>query len=352
MNEIVVPDWSPNSPSWSEETLALLLQDTPNEIPKQTVENIIENSNNFPIKFPTDTGRCKTLQKHLDKDILEQNINSAYPIIHENVLQLCCKFILFKITHGSEVEKHFYKNMGVIEFIDRLLTKRSVMFANAFDRYILLNGISGYLKWETIGTDKEKPPLILQDCLSYDEIKLSVFLSVSSYSYFVNIGDRANVGIYEEDRSKVEDEGVVVGLVGPRLVKYKVMEYQEILIQEKQNTEGNGYGSFAADTIHQLFAEFYEEDCLTYKEALEHRNSLSFNNGRYTWLDTKELFDNHYYYKRLTFLFDMLLMEANFRARLKSTHAYIHVVGLGLGMWKISPHQDSAYMDAFAKRLE
>lgn len=352
LKEVIVPDWSPSAPSWSTETFDLVTQDDINQLPKQTVENITGNSKKFSFKFPVDTGKCETLQSYVNNDILEKNINSVYPIVHENVLELYCKFILFKRSYGSETEKRFYKNITLKGFIDRLLRKRAVKFVNSFDHYILLNGANGALNWETIGTDQETFPLVLQDCLSYDEIKLSVFLSVSSYTYFINIGNRTNIAKYENDRSKVEEEGIIIGLIGPRLAKLNVMEYQEILISDKQNTEENGYGLTASNTLHKLFADFYEEQCLTYKEALQHNKSLSFNDRRYNVLDSKELFDNYYYYKRLTFSFDTLLMEANYRAKLKGTTAYVHVVGIGLGVWKVSLHQDKAYMETFAKRIK
>nr|XP_023019712.1 uncharacterized protein LOC111508445 [Leptinotarsa decemlineata] len=202
---------------------------------------------------------------------------------------------------------------------------------------------------EIISVDlKEFSPLIMKKCLTYDEMKLSVFLSVSSYTYFVNLGERANFGKHLENREDIAREGIIIGLIGPRLKKRNVMEYQEIVFSEAQNTNVNGYGTKINASVHKLFSEFYEETCMDYEEALELKNS---DNERYRNLMNDLLFDNHYYYKRLTISIDTSLVEANYRAKSADKTAYIHVVGLGLGVWKISSHQEEVYMETFAKRI-
>lgn len=143
----------------------------------------------------------------------------------------------------------------------------------------------------------------------------------------------------------VSDEGIIIGLIGPRLVKYNVMEYQDIVISEKQNTSAHGYGS-KQHSIPSLFAEFYDDNFLKYKEAIKLKDTK-----RFTKLFDK-IFDNHIYCKRLTISFDTLLMEANYRAKMAKKSAYLHVVGLGLGVWKMSAHQENFYMDTFADRIE
>uniref|UniRef100_V5GUD9 Uncharacterized protein n=1 Tax=Anoplophora glabripennis TaxID=217634 RepID=V5GUD9_ANOGL len=330
---MALPDWSPKSPEWSKDEKKLVLEDIISEPTKQSLKDIISNSDEFPIKFPIDTGRCKTLTSYLTESTLERNINSVYPLIHENALELYCKFILYKRHHGSAVEKSLYKKMTLMEFINRLLKKRAVMFMGKDDKYLLLSGEKGSKGWENIGTDKEQPPLLLQNCISYDEIKLAVFLSVSSYTYFVNIGDRKNMAKYATDRKDIEDEGIIVGMIGPRLKKVNVMEFQEMVVNERQNTTKNGYDTKISSSVHKLFSNFYEEPCRDYSEVLNYKKTLPKNEERYVELKTKSIFDNHLYYKRLAISIDTLLMEANYRAAEKETSAYIYVVGLGLGVW-------------------
>ncbi|CAG9813024.1 unnamed protein product [Phaedon cochleariae] len=349
---MAVPNWSPKPPNWSNDSFNLLIKSKIENVPPQTLEEIITNSAEFQIDFPVDTGRCMVLRNNVQRNILERNINSVYPLIHENALELCCKFLVFKTKHGTSKEKNLYKDMTLLDFIERLLRKRAVMFVGIDDLFLLLNRERGIKNWETIGTEEEAPPLVIEHCLSYDEIKLSVFLSVSSYTYFVNIGDRNNMAKFATNRENIMDEGIIIGMIGPRLKKSGVMEYQEIVISPNQNTEQNGYGRTVQQSTHKLFAEFYEEHCLNYQETLDFRNTLPSNDERYTELKGDLIFDNHYYYKRLTISIDTLLIEANHRAKSAGKTAYVHVVGLGLGVWKISRHQEKIYMDTFAERIQ
>ncbi|KAJ8970411.1 hypothetical protein NQ317_006184 [Molorchus minor] len=332
-----LPDWSPAPPKWSSETYNLLTQNDGKKMQRQTINDIMQNSEKFPVKFPIDTGKCKVLKNYVNETILEKYINSVYPLVHESVLELYCNFLLFKRQNGSAIEKKLYENMSLLQFVSRLLKNRAVMFMDIHDDYILLDGSVGSGGWETIGTPDEKPPLILQNCLSYDEIKLSAFLYISSYTYFLNVGDRRNMGIYNADRSSIEPEGIIIGMIGTRLEKPNVMEYQEIVVDDEQNTEDNGYGT--------------AEPCRNFTEVQAYKKTLSDRNSRYVDLPQTVIFDNYLYYKRLTLSIDTLLLEANYRAKSKDTFAYIHVVGLGLGVWKISTHQYKVYMDAFAKRI-
>ncbi|XP_019867674.2 uncharacterized protein LOC109596548 [Aethina tumida] len=349
----MVPNWSFKPPIWTGNTYALLVSDDVNKIPDTKLTDFIEKSDDFPLDFPVQTGRCKTLKQYVQDDVLETNINSAYPIIHENALYLYAKYILYKKYEGNDIEKAVFANMTLKEFINRLLQKRAVKFMGRFDSFKLLNGAKGTRRWETIGTAQQKKPLLLEDYISYEEIKLSVFLSVSSYTYFVNVGDRKNMAKYATDRNNIADTGVIVGLIGTRLKKENVMEYQEMVIDKNQNTKENGYG-VSEPNIHNLFAEFYEEKCMDYEEAVQELKSLPKDNNRYVVIDKKtdKIFDNYIYYKRMSLTVDTLLIEANHRAHEAKTTAFIHVVGLGLGVWRISSHQDKVYMDIFAERLK
>ncbi|KAJ3648221.1 hypothetical protein Zmor_020041 [Zophobas morio] len=347
-----LPNWSPQPPEWSTEERSLLPQDVITQPHDITLPTLLLKSDSFPYPFPIDSGRCKTLKTSVDPKTLERNINSAYPILHENVLHLYARFILHKRQHGSPIEKELYSDMDVLKFVDRLLTKRAVTFMGRRDLWILLNNKRGSQNWETIGTVNQKPPLVLKDCLSYEEIKLSVFLSVSSYTYFVNIGDRKNFAVFKEEREGIEDEGVIVGLIGARMVKDEVMEYQEVVITKRQNTKNNGYGKGNAPNIHSLFASFYEEECLEYEEVIEKQRTLPMNLQRYTSLKNGELLDNHVYYKRLIFSMDTFFVEANQRALERNTSAYVHVVGIGLGVWQKSPCQNKLFMDTCGQRIQ
>ena len=72
--------------------------------------------------------------------------------------------------------------MDLTGFANRLLTKRPKTFFQKYDKYLLRNGVQGNGGFEKIGTSHEVEPLYLKDYLSYDEIKVSALLSVSSES--------------------------------------------------------------------------------------------------------------------------------------------------------------------------
>ncbi|XP_064211807.1 uncharacterized protein LOC663704 [Tribolium castaneum] len=239
--------------------------------------------------------------------------------------------------------------MSLLQFIDRLLSKRAVVFMGPVDQYLLLNKTSGSGRWETIGTSSETPPLVLENCLSYDEIKLSALLSVSSFSYFINNGDRNNMGYFEANRSRVEENGVIIGVIGPRLDKSTVMEYREVVICKEQNTSCYGYGPSEEPTLQQEFLKFYGSVNGTYDKVLE---QIGSHPEQYLELGRGKYFDRLMYEKRLALSIDTLLIEANYRAKQKNKMAYVHVVGLGLGVWKITHQQNKIFMDTFAQRLE
>jgi len=56
---------------------------------------------------------------------------------------------------------------------------------------------------------------------------------------FINDGSRSNIGHRREEH---EEQGVFVGLVGARFERQGKMEWQHIMITERQNTLENGYG--------------------------------------------------------------------------------------------------------------
>ena len=60
-----------------------------------------------------------------DKDLetFKRFANESYPILHEDVLYLCQDFLDFKKQNGSSREKEFYKNVNILQLVDRLIRK-------------------------------------------------------------------------------------------------------------------------------------------------------------------------------------------------------------------------------------
>ncbi|XP_046802809.1 uncharacterized protein LOC111675899 [Lucilia cuprina] len=323
---------------------------------KQTdILQFLKKSEEFPVKFPVDSCRVKS-QKIERLPFIIRQIESAYPVVHEKVVYLIIDFLEHKLKYGSSKEKLLYANMSITDFVHRLLSKRCVTFVDAIDEYLLITGETGqgddYLK---IGTEEEEDPLVLNKVLSYDEVKISALLSITSHSEFINEGQRENAGRPETDLNKIEREGVVVGLVGARFAREERMEYEDIQITQLQNIEENGYGSRTikksynqekARDYRRVWNKFYEEQDHLYEE-------VSIDNKRFgKCFEYEAIFDNLVMKKRFSIAFDLLLLEANARALRAHKQAYIHVVGIGLGVWLAAPQQEKIFMECFQQRLK
>lgn len=89
--------------------------------------------------------------------------------------------------------------MSLVEFFDRLATKRAVVFFKANDDYVLRNGEGGLGGWDLVGTDREGNQLSdpkLANNMSYDELLISAMGGISSVTHFINEGSRRNLGRY------------------------------------------------------------------------------------------------------------------------------------------------------------
>ncbi|XP_045506819.1 uncharacterized protein LOC123702995 isoform X1 [Colias croceus] len=366
------PDWC--YPSMGKEMNDLLKQCIDLPAPKliDDVTEIIERSKKFPISFPVETVRLETLIERKPLERLKRNIISTYPIIHERVLLLMTHFLIYKREFGSSIEKALYNNMTVPEFIDRLLKKRAVAFLSKKDTYKLLSGESGNDGWEQIGTLQQKPPLELDTCLSYDEIKLSAMVYISGYTECINDGNRCNNGVVNEDN--VQEEAVIIGLIGPRFERPERMEYEDILITEQQNVLENGYGEEVTPTTclnvlkttyvrnnqsakhmwRQIWSEFYQAHSYTYQELTAYVNITEKPDEKKfleRYVKTQRgVFDNELYYKRISVIAECALLDAEYRGK-DGGNVFLNVVGCGLGVWKMSPHQTDVYVLTFLERI-
>ncbi|XP_069683121.1 uncharacterized protein [Periplaneta americana] len=320
---------------------------------KTVLQDLRKNSIRFPVTFPVVSMLCDTLlrtRRDVTSEELEHHINSTYPVLHETALHLYINFLEHKNAFGTSVEKLLYADIKVTDLVQRLLEKRAVAFYGRSDTYLLLSQEGGSGHWECIGTSNEKPPLTLENCLSYDEIKLSAFLSVSSHSFFINDGNRDNCGVPTLNLNKFQNQGIIIGLIGARLESPGLMEWQELVVSDKQNTQVNGYGPFEDTKLHhwrKVWADFYgvSPHLPLYDVSLE-------SSDRYTKLNNGLLFDSTIYKKRVAATAETLLLEAEHRAVMCGTNAYINVVGFGLGVWRVTFHQERLFLDAFAECLK
>ena len=135
--------------------------------------------------------------------------------------------------------------------------------------------------------------------------------------------------------------------------------------------------SVPKDSVLQLFAQFYGmERVATFKEVQKAFDSEEQGTGAFTALKrtfqrnqsqvkvddylpvltTRPITEQSYlhlpaYTQRIRLVADMLLAEANVRAQSEGKQAFVHVVGLGLGVWQVSPKQKPVFASIFLDAL-
>ncbi|HEV8051461.1 MAG TPA: DUF4804 domain-containing protein [Parachlamydiaceae bacterium] len=323
-----------------------------------TFEQLVDKSDQFDrhSPFPTHDNRIFALTNGCpikQQEVLEHARNTR-PIIHEKTMQLVSDFINLKKQHGTDIEKQQYQDMSEKSFIDRLLTKRPLMFMTESDSFLLADGKSGAAGFESIGTPQEQTPLVLANYLSYDEMAIAALLGVSVPTHFINNGNRYNLG-EKDPTGAYEEKGVYTALVGARFEKPGLMEWQHMIITAHQNTEFNGYGEklekqnlSQQNPQQQLLAiweKFYGHRFPTNEEATADQtgNYIPIGNGAYL--------NKAVYKERMRMSIETFLIDANQRGMEQGKKAYVHAVGLGLGVWQISPAQAKLMIEVYAETL-
>ncbi len=309
---------------------------------QETFESIHEKTKQFNdqiCKFPTKNNLPEAIaggSLGKQKTIAIQ-ANTTRPIIHRETLTLMQGYLERKRTIGNDREKTFYAQMTVYQFIDRLLTKRPIVFMGANDYFLLKKEhrsksidkdevIKEHDNFEAIGTKKELDPITLENYLSYDEMQISALIGVSVPTYFINNGSRTN-NATPGKLDTYQQEGVYIGLVGARFEKPGLMEDAHII--RHKDTQRN--------KIHATeWQKFYEnkgpEICIPIHDKL--------------------VFDCNVYKKRMRAVIEPYLLEANLRGIEAKKQVYCHVVGLGLGVWQKRPEQGRMMLEVYKELLE
>ncbi|XP_054086895.1 uncharacterized protein LOC105216248 [Zeugodacus cucurbitae] len=319
------------------------------------IESFMAQSDRFPLQFGSNN--CRVMSQPVQRSAaIAKQIASAYPLIHERVLYLYLAFLEHKSKYGNAIEREIYADITLTALVQRLLEKRCAAFYGCIDKYLLITGEKGYGGFCEVGTEAEKTPLQLRNVLSYDEIKLSAFLSISSQTEFINDGSRYNEGVIEVDKSKIELDGIVIGMIGGRFQVKEFMEWQDIMITAAQNTKENGYGFTAQEAAlapkrnvdyRRIWIDFYEEIDLLYTQVIAKHTKRFFKGPHNNYI-----FDNLMMKKRYAISFDTLLLEAEARGANLNKQIYVHVVGIGLGSWRAVPQQEKIFLETFGERLQ
>ena len=237
--------------------------------------------------------------------------------------------------------------MTPVRLISRLLRARPLCFLTKADHFLLRNGKKGAGGFELVGTSQESAPLSLDGVMSYDELALSALVGVSVPTHFINNGGRFNEGEPGKAGSFV-DRGIYTGLVGARFEREERMEWRHMVVTPTQNRPLHGYGREGdlGQPMLRAWARFYGvPHFASYDEASADRGR------RFRPLRNGHFLDALVYGARLRRVIEPFLLDANDRAGAESRSAYVHAVGLGLGVWKLSRHQRPIMLEVYADIL-
>lgn len=99
--EEFLKQWPEKLPTYNEFGINLLKQCVDIKLPAPLkLQELLNNSEKFPIKFPINTCRIKgqPTERHA---IIEKDAATAYPIIHERTLWLYIRFLEHKLKYGN-----------------------------------------------------------------------------------------------------------------------------------------------------------------------------------------------------------------------------------------------------------
>jgi len=319
-----------------------------------------DHKKNFNVDFPISTNLIQNVatNKELQYQI-EDYARRTQILVHNDVSAFIAKYIEEKAKTGTDIEKEIYqeiikKKSRRISFFERSQLKRPIAFLMKSDKALLRTGFATSGGFEIIGTKEETTPLLMKDYQTYDEMQISALLSIASPTFFINKGDRNNKGVHAE-KGTFEEKGYFVGMIGARFEKPGYMEYQHILVTPEQNIEKNGYGEHGEPEKKKwldLWAGLYKTEVFHTYHAVEKYYDDS-KHGKETYFK-KEIHSSkpHYinipiYKKRMNFVIEPFLYYCNTVAAKENKKAYVHNVGLGLGVWQCASQQNEWLCDVY-----
>uniref|UniRef100_A0A7S4PK94 Uncharacterized protein n=1 Tax=Paramoeba aestuarina TaxID=180227 RepID=A0A7S4PK94_9EUKA len=310
-------------------------------------------------QFPTQDNRIKNIYKRNTKlenaRYLVECADRTRILVHKDVFEFMNEFIRHKQLHGSPLEKVVYEGMTPSKLAVRLISKRPLYFFGRHDSSLLRNGTTPPSRsWLSLGTaEGDEDSIDLCEYISYDEMQLSALCGVSSPTVFINSGSRHNQGI-ASDTDDYEERGVYVGLVGARFEKTDRMESTHIVVAKRNNEEA-GYGKNGNASERRkylaMWAKLYglggKDPHFPSYEEVQSKSTVG------TFCPLKRLgahFNVKVFKRRMRFVIEPYLLDANQRGKEAKKKVYCFAVGLGLGVWAIDSRTQGKYLvDVFVE---
>ncbi|KAB2569945.1 hypothetical protein DBV05_g11373 [Lasiodiplodia theobromae] len=298
----------------------------------------------FQGEFPVDSNRIALFPAAQ----IEQDALSTRVVLHPRMPQLLDAFLQHKRAFGSTHEQQLYHSLTWPQLATRLIEKRPLCFLGHGDTTRLRDNRwigPAYAEWDRVGTPAQHRNrfLTLTEYLSYDEIMLGSLLAVSGPTHFINSGGRYNCAVPAADSNSFQRRGVMVGLVGPRFERDGQHDSAIICKPPRSSSSSRqvkGAATMDADVRRLIQQWLLPDDAIDDRENEEVRFTLRGD------------FDVVMYKARLRVSFDLLLLEAAARAKAAGgKSAVVHVVGLGLGVWRRYRVQNQLFVQAFAESL-
>ncbi|KAI0888599.1 uncharacterized protein GGS22DRAFT_151922 [Annulohypoxylon maeteangense] len=271
------------------------------------------------LTIPTTHNRVE----NFDPEVIRADAQATRIIVHQDYPALVDRFLALKrgTAATSNEQKLFAHPFTWQQQVRRLIEKRPLSFLTSRDTTLFRDGTflpDGRDFWDAIGKEGSDYSTF-QDYLSYDEIMLGSLIGVSGPSYFINDGDRYNKG-RQGAPGTFEPRGIIVGLVGPRFERVDQMDSNIIL------------SGVAPGQMHPSIVGAFTE-CFKLEKSPD------------------KGFDLPMYRARIRMTLETLLLEANKRANEAGQKAFVHVVGLGLGVWMCDTRQPDSYVVALGETL-
>ena len=307
----------------------------------------------LPYGFPTEANRIEHLADRAGE--VEEHAAGVAPLLHARSAALVEEVLALKRETGTPVEREVYADLDLRGWITRALRQRPLVFVGPGDGYELRDGTRGTGAYELVGGKYERWPLNLSDLMSYDEVALSALLGVAVPTHFVNAGERHNVA-RRAPAGSFEPRGVYVGLVGARYERPEQMEWRTTIVTAQQNTAARGYGPEADPALPATRLTRAWARALGLPHLPSHAEAAQDSSGRFVRISRgreASYLDAAAYKARMRLSVEPFLLDAEARAAEAGKRAYLHLVGLGLGVWAtpVKDEQTALLVEAYAEVL-